>query len=97
MNLSSKNKQQLKGIAHSFKPSLIIGKEGASEATINSINMIFENKELIKIKFNSFKNEIDSISEYIKNSCDAIIIGNIGNILILYKQNPDSEKRRYEF
>ena len=97
MNISSKNKQKLKGFSHSIKPSIIIGKEGVSKATIKSINKIIKNKELIKIKFNSFKNEIDSMSKLIENSCKAIFIGNIGNILILYKQNPDINKRKYIF
>ena len=44
MKISSKDKQKLKGLAHSIKPSVIIGKEGASKSTINSINnmTIFE-------------------------------------------------------
>ena len=95
MKISSKDKQKLKGLAHSIKPSVIIGKEGASKSTINSINNILENKELIKIKFNLFKNEKDSIAKEIENSCNATIISQIGNILILFKQNPDIDKRKF--
>ena len=57
MKISSKNKQKLKGIAHSIKPSIIIGKEGLSKGTIDSINNMLEHKELIKIKFNSYRDE----------------------------------------
>ena len=34
MEISSKDKQKLKGLAHSIKPSVIIGKEGASKMSI---------------------------------------------------------------
>ena len=95
MKISSKDKLKLKGMAHSFKPSVIIGKEGASKSTINSINNVLENKELIKVKFNLFKNEKDSISKEIEDSCNATIIGQIGNILILFKQNSDIDKRKF--
>ena len=95
MKISSKDKQKLKGLAHSIKPSVIIGKEGASKSTINSINNILENKELIKVKFNSFKNEKDSIAKELEDSCNATIVGQIGNILILFKQNPDIDKRKF--
>ena len=95
MKISSKNKQKLKGLAHSIKPSVIIGKEGVSKSTINSINNILENKELIKVKFNSFKNEKDSIAKEIENFCNATIVGQIGNIIILFKQNPDIDKRKF--
>ncbi len=95
MKISSKDKQKLKGFAHSIKHSIIIGKEGLSQNSINSINKIIEDKELIKIKFNSFKEEKKSLSEEIETSCNASIVGQIGNILILFKQNPEIDKRKY--
>ena len=54
MELSSKAKKKLRAAAHSIKPSIIIGKEGAS-SSIDSIDKILDIKELIKIKFNSYK------------------------------------------
>ena len=95
MEISTKEKQKLRSLAHSIKPSVIIGKEGASKSTINSINNVLENKELIKVKFNSFKDEKDSIARDIEDSCNTTIVGQIGNILILFKQNPDIDKRKF--
>ena len=57
MELSSKAKKKLRAAAHSIKPSIIIGKEGASRRSIDSIDKILDIKELIKIKFNSHKDE----------------------------------------
>ena len=94
MIISSKNKQKLRGLAHSIKPSIIIGKEGVSKGTIDSINNMLEHKELIKIKFNSFRDEKHAIAKNIEDFCKAVIIGNIGNVLILFKQNPDIDKRK---
>jgi len=93
MKISSKNKQMLKGLAHSIKPSIIIGKEGLSKGTLNSINNALENKELIKIKFNALKDEKHHISKKIEDIYEATIIGMIGNILILFKQNNDKDKK----
>ena len=95
MKISSKDKQKLRSLAHSINPSVIIGKEGASKSTINSINNVLENKELIKVKFNSYKNEKDSIAKNIENSCNATIVGQIGNIIILFKQSTDIDKRKF--
>ena len=95
MKISSKDKQKLKGLAHSIKPSVIIGKEGASKSTINSIKNILENKELIKVKFNFFQNEKDSIAKEIEDYCNATIVGQIGNIIILFKQSHDIDKRKF--
>ena len=95
MEISSKDKQKLKGLAHSIKPSVIIGKEGASKSIFNSINNILENKELIKVKFNFFQNEKDSIAKEIEDYCNATIVGQIGNIIILFKQSSDIDKRKF--
>lgn len=95
MNISSKDKQKLKGLAHSIKPSVIIGKEGATKSTINTINNILENKELIKVKFNFFQDEKDSIAKDIEENCNATIVGQIGNIVILFKQSNDIDKRKF--
>ena len=92
--LSSKDKHKLRALAHSMKPSVIIGKEGASESCINSINNTLQANELIKVKFNSFKDEKKSIAKQIEESCNAAIVGQIGNILILFKPNSDSDKRK---
>ena len=94
MKISSKNKQKLRALAHSIKPSIIIGKEGLSKGTIDSINKMLEYKELIKIKFNSYRDVKHEIAKNIEDFCKAVIIGNIGNVLILFKQNPDIVKRK---
>ncbi len=94
MTINSKTKQVLKGLAHSFKPIIIIGKDGLSEGTIDSIKKALEHRELIKIKFNSLKDEKKIISKKIEQVCNAFIISIIGNTLILFKQNSDLEKRK---
>ena len=94
MALSSKNKQKLKGLAHSLKPTIIIGKDGLSDGTIASINIALESRELIKIKFNSHREEKTYLSEKIETLCEASLVGSIGNILIIFKQNEDKEKRK---
>ena len=40
------------------------------------------------------RDEKHSIAKNIEDFCKAVIIGNIGNVLILFKQNPDIVKRK---
>ena len=94
MIINSKTKQVLKGLAHSIKPIIIIGKDGLSEGTIDSIKIALEHRELIKIKFNSLKEQKKILSKNIEHICNACIISIIGNTLILFKQNSDLEKRK---
>ena len=95
MEVSSKAKKKLRAAAHSIKPSIIIGKEGASSSTIKSIDIILEIKELVKIKFNSHKDDKNTIINYIVEKLDAVVVGRIGNTAILFRQISESKKRRF--
>ena len=57
---------------------------------------MIENKELIKIKFNSYKDQKNLLIKKIESSCNVNIVDQIGNIVILFKQNLDIEKRNFK-
>ena len=47
--------------------------------------------ELIKIKFNEYKEDKQQLVEEIANTCEAGLVRIIGNIAILYKENEEKE------
>ena len=83
----------LRSQAHHLEPVVLIGKHGISEGTIKSIDRVLEARELIKIKFREFKDEKLSISEKITELTNAHIVGVIGHTVIIFRQNPDPDKR----
>ena len=48
-------KKHLRGLAHGLKPIVQIGKEGITEGVIRAVDEGLLQHELIKIKFNDFK------------------------------------------
>ena len=50
MNLSTKQKQHLKGLAHSLKPVVLIGANGLTEAVLAEMSVALDHHELIKVK-----------------------------------------------
>ena len=48
--------------------------------------------ELIKVKFNEFKDEKKEITDNIVNELGATLIRIIGNVAILYRENPEKDK-----
>ena len=50
MNLSTKQKQHLKGLAHSLKPVVLMGANGLTEAVLAEIELALDHHELIKVK-----------------------------------------------
>ena len=93
-NLSSSQRSYLRSQAHHLEPAVLIGKHGITDGTIESIDRVLEARELIKIKFREFKDEKLSLSEKITELTNAQIVGAIGHTVIIFRQNPDSDKRQ---
>ena len=93
-NLSSSQRSYLRSQAHHLEPVVLIGKHGITDGTIESIDRVLEARELIKIKFREFKDEKLSLSEKIAELTNSQVIGVIGHTVIIFRQNPDSDKRQ---
>ena len=93
MKLSGKQRKFLRGLAHNFTPQVVIGKNELTEGSIYSINQSLVSKELIKIKFNDNKVKVQS-KDKIEKELSCNIVGDIGKILIIYRQHEDVDKRK---
>jgi len=93
-NLSSSNRSYLRSQAHHLEPVVLIGKHGITDGTIESIDRVLEARELIKIKFREFKDKKLSLSEKITGLTNSQLVGVIGHTVIIFRQNPDSDKRQ---
>ena len=93
-NLSSSQRSYLRSQAHHIEPVVLIGKHGITDGAIKSIDRVLESRELIKIKFREFKDEKLSLSEKIVELTNSQVVGVIGHTVIIFRQNPDSDKRQ---
>lgn len=92
--LSSNERKQLRAMAHGLQPVCYVGKNGVTDALIDSVRAALADHELIKVKFVDGKDERRSLSERIAAETDSALIGLIGNIAMLYREQPDEDKRR---
>ena len=93
-NLSSSQRSYLRSQAHHLEPVVLIGKDGITDGTIESIDRVLEARELIKIKFREFKDEKLSLLEKITELTNSQVVGVIGHTVIIFRQNPDPDKRQ---
>lgn len=89
-------KKYLRGLAHSLQPVVFIGQKGLTDALIQSTNEALDTHELIKIKFNDFKEkeQKQDISEKIGIATASDLVGFVGHIVTFYRQHKDPEKRK---
>ncbi|MBW2516127.1 MAG: ribosome assembly RNA-binding protein YhbY [Deltaproteobacteria bacterium] len=92
--LKGYQKKFLKGLAHGLKPVVFIGQKGLTANLIDAIQDVLETHELIKVKFVEFKDKQHkaSLAETLAAETNCHLVGMIGHIAILYRQQADPEK-----
>ncbi|WP_187985216.1 ribosome assembly RNA-binding protein YhbY [Vibrio metschnikovii] len=94
MNLSNKQKQHLKGLAHHLNPIVLMGANGLTEAVLAEIEIALNYHELIKVKVVSEDRETKLlIVDAIVRETGAEKVQVIGKTLVLYRP---SEQRKIE-
>ncbi len=92
MNLSTKQKQYLKGLAHPLKPVVMLGNNGLTEGVLAEIEQALEHHELIKVKIATEDREVKSlVVDAIVRETRASNVQVIGKTLVLYR--PAKERK----
>ncbi|AQQ01847.1 MULTISPECIES: ribosome assembly RNA-binding protein YhbY [Pseudoalteromonas] len=92
MTLSNKQKQFLKGQAHSLKPVVLLGSNGLTEGVVMEIQSALEIHELIKVKAPTDDRETKAlIFEAIVRETGATKLQTIGHTIVLYRQSAEKK------
>jgi len=90
MNLTTKQKQHLKGLAHGLKPVVMLGSNGLTEGVLAEIDSALSHHELIKVKLASGDRELkNAIVDAIVRETQAVQVQQIGHVLVLFRQSED--------
>lgn len=97
MELTSKQRSQLRGIANGIDTIVIIGKDGITDNLVKQANDALEARELIKCKVleNSMltaREACDELSRLTRSEQVQVI----GTKFVLYRQHYDKSKRKIE-
>ena len=93
MELTSKQRAQLKGIASTYDTIMQIGKDGITENLVSAASDMLRARELIKIKvLESCMLSPKEACEELAEKCAAVPVQVIGTKFVLYKRNPKEPK-----
>ena len=84
--ITSRQRNILRKEAHTLKPVVMIGKNGVTPEIISAVDAALSDHELIKIKYQDFKEDRRALTSALSDSVKAIVISVIGNIAILYRE-----------
>ncbi|MBF0623741.1 MAG: ribosome assembly RNA-binding protein YhbY [Magnetococcales bacterium] len=93
MALTGSQRKYLRGLAHGLKPVVLVGRGGVSAALLEELDQALESHELIKVRFNGFKEEKKDLIGEMARVTGAVAVGLIGHIAILFRPRRDPDKR----
>ena len=94
IEIKSKQRKYLEKLAHDLQPVVIVGGAGLTDGVLKMTKNSIASHELLKVKFNEYKDEKVELTNQICEYCDANLIRIIGNIAILYKPAEKEDDRK---
>jgi len=83
------DKKRLKAQAHTLNPVVMIGQSGLTAAVLAEIELALNSHELIKLRIRAEREDRKQITEQICTETSAELIQAIGQISVIYRQNPN--------
>ncbi len=94
MELKNAQIRKLKGLAQRLDPVLRVGKAGVSEGLLQSVDLALKRHELIKVRFEHFKDEKATLAPFLAEKTGSYLVTRVGHVVVLYRQNPDEAQRQ---
>jgi RNA-binding protein len=94
--ITSKMKRRIRSELITEKPTIWIGKDGASQQTLDEISRQLEKREMVKIRIleTAFEEgeETESIASNIAEKTDSTLVEVRGHTMMLYRSRKRNEK-----
>lgn len=78
--------RELKSRAQLLKPSIKLGKAGATPAFLSELLMLLDKHGLVKVRFEGFKEERKEVSRGLAASTGATLVQQVGHTAVLHRQ-----------
>ena len=96
MKLTSQQRAYLRSEAQSLDPVVYVGKEGLTDGVIKALDDALTAHELVKVRFHSFKDEVDSLSRYMEKKTGSTLVATMGFTAVFFRQDAKDPERIYK-
>lgn len=95
MTLNESQKKYLRGLGHHIHPTVTVADGGLSDSVVAEYESTLLHHELIKVKVrNGVRSERDSLINELCARSGAQLVQRIGNVALIYRENPEGKKIR---
>lgn len=88
--MTSKQRAEFRSKAQTLSPIVMVGQNGVSESVIAALNEALECHELVKVKFQDFKEDTKELSLQLEKETASTLIATTGFTAVFYRK---SEKK----
>ncbi len=96
MELKSYQRAFLRSHAQALDPVVSVGKDGISESVVLALDEALTCHELVKVRFQSFKDEIKELSIELEKKTKSTIVATTGFTTVFFRQDPKDPDRIYK-
>lgn len=94
--LTPKQRSFLSSLAQKLQPTVMLGKNGLTDAVYAQIRKEFAVRELLKLRFVDFKDTRNDLANQIAENVAAELVRVIGNVAVFYKPADDPKDREIQ-
>jgi RNA-binding protein len=87
--LSNPEMRRLRAAAQRLKPALKVGKAGVSPQFLQTVEAVLQHHELIKIKFDEFKEERKQLALLLAEKTNSHLVMEVGHVAVLYRRKTE--------
>lgn len=89
--ITSKFRAQLRSQAQTLSPVVMVGHEGITEGVISALDAALTDHELVKVRFQDFKEMVRDLSVQLSNKTGSLLVSNTGFTAVFYRKNPEKK------
>jgi len=94
-SLNGRQRKHLRGLAQTREPAVWVGDAGISDGVRKALEEALGQHELVKVRMRT-PSDKHAMAAALADAARAELCGLIGHTVILYRANPDAEKRRIQ-
>ena len=86
MALESKTRAALRSRAQVLSPVVMVGHDGLSEGVIEALNKALDDHELVKVRFQDFKENTKTLSQELEKATGSDLVATTGFTAVFYRK-----------